>query len=96
MGSDWKRELTGGRPGPWGLPTYEVKEARLLTGLPSKCLVIQESHSTWSPTSHQDPRITVVSSEFLWRRRDQIAQVLTIMLPFSPSCPTLDKNLRLS
>lgn len=37
-----------GGAGPWGLPTYDIMEAGLLTGLASKSRVIQESHSSWS------------------------------------------------
>lgn len=35
-----------------------------------------------------DLPITMVSSEFLWLRGDQTAQVFTIKLPFSPFSPS--------
>lgn len=51
--------------GPCGLPTCDVTEAKLLTGLASRC---QELHSSWSLTAHQDTHVTMVSRKFLWQR----------------------------
>lgn len=76
-----EERLDRGRGRAWVLLTYDFMEARLLTGLESKCSVIPAPHSYWSLTVHQDPYITF-SSDFLLQRRNQIAQVLTIALAF--------------
>lgn len=66
------------------LPACDVMEARLLTA------PVPEATELLVPNCPPPPNlpISMVSSEFLQLRRDQIAQVFTIKLPFSPFSPS--------